>query len=305
MEKNKSKVIIVGSMAFDNIKTYKSSVKNVLGGSASYSSIAASFFTKPKVIAVVGNDFTKKHIKPFRDRGIDTSGIEVKEGKTFTWAAQYDKDFKNATTLCTELNVFADFAPELKPGDDAPDALFLANISPSLQLEVLKQVKKPRLTACDTMNLWIKNNKTQLLKLLKAIDIIFLNEAEARQLTGIHNLIKAGKSILKIGPKVVVIKLGPNGALLLMKEAMFQVPPFLIEEPVDTTGAGDSFGGGFVGYLASVKNWNNIKHIKKALAYGTVLASFAIESFSVKKLAKITPQDIEKRFALYSESCRF
>ena len=305
MNNAKGRVIIVGSMAFDNIKTHKSSVKRVLGGSASYSSIAASFFAKPKVIAVVGNDFTKKHIKPFRDRGIDTSGIEVKEGKTFTWAAQYDKDFKNATTLCTELNVFADFAPELKPGDDAPDALFLANISPRLQLEVLKQVKKPRLTACDTMNLWIKNNKTQLLKLLKAIDIIFLNEAEARQLTGIHNLIKAGKSILKIGPKVVVIKLGPNGALLLMKEAMFQVPPFLIEEPVDTTGAGDSFGGGFVGYLASVKNWNNIKHIKKALAYGTVLASFAIESFSVKKLAKITPQDIEKRFALYSESCRF
>ena len=305
MEKNKSKVIIVGSMAFDNIKTHKSSVKNVLGGSASYSSIAASFFAKPKVIAVVGSDFTKKHIKPFRDRGVDTSGIEVRDGKTFTWAAEYDKDFKNATTICTALNVFADFAPALKPADTQPDALFLANISPKLQLDVLKQVKKPRLIACDTMNLWIKNNKAQLLKLLKSIDIVFVNEAESRQLTGIYNLIKAGKAILKMGPKVVVIKLGPNGALLLTKDAMFQVPPFLIEEPVDTTGAGDSFGGGFVGYLASVKNWNNIKHIKKALAYGTVLASFAIESFSIKKLARVSPRDIEKRFEIYTKSCRF
>lgn len=301
----KSKVLIVGSMAFDNIKTHKSSVKNVLGGSASYSSIAASFFSEPKVIAVVGEDFTKKHIKPFRDRGVDTSCIEVKEGKTFTWAASYDKDFKNATTLSTELNVFADFAPTVKKEDAAPQALFLANISPKLQLDVLKQVKKPRLIACDTMNLWIKNNKPQLVKLLKSMDILFVNEAEARQLTGVYNLIKAGKTILKMGPKIVVIKLGPNGALLLTKDAMFQVPPFLVEDPIDTTGAGDSFGGGFVGYLASVKNWNNLKHIKKALAYGTVLASFAIESFSIKKLAQVKPEDIKKRFELYAKACSF
>ncbi len=302
---NKGKVLIVGSMAFDNIKTFRSSVKNVLGGSASYSSIAASFFAKPKVIAVVGSDFTKKHIKPFHDRGVDTSSIEVKEGKTFTWAASYDKDFKHATTLSTELNVFADFAPVLKKEDTAPQALFLANISPNLQLDVLKQVKKPRLVACDTMNLWIENNKTQLVKLLKSMDIIFVNEAESRQLTGIYNLIKAGKAILKMGPKIVVIKLGPNGALLVTKDALFQVPPFLVEDPIDTTGAGDTFGGGFVGYLASVKNWNNIKQIKKALAYGTVLASFAIESFSIKKLAQVTPEDLKKRLKLYCEACKF
>ena len=159
--------------------------------------------------------------------------------------------------------------------------------------------------ACDTMNLWIKNNKPQLVKLLKSMDILFVNEAEARQLTGVYNLIKAGKTILKMGPKIVVIKLGPNGALLLTEDAMFQVPPFLVEDPIDTTGAGDSFGGGFVGYLASVKNWNNLKHIKKALAYGTVLASFAIESFSIKKLAQVKPEDIKKRFKLYAKACSF
>jgi len=301
----KSKVLIVGSMAFDNIKTHKSSVKNVLGGSASYSSIAASFFAQPKVIAVVGNDFTKKHIKPFHDRGVDTSSIEVKEGKTFTWSASYDKDFKNATTLSTQLNVFADFAPVISRKDMETQALFLANISPQIQLDVLKQMKRPRLVACDTMNLWIQNNKPQLLKLLKSIDIVFVNEAEARQLTGIYNLIKAGKAILKAGPKITVIKLGPNGALLLTKEQMFQVPPFLVEDPIDTTGAGDTFGGGFIGYLASVKNWNNIKHIRKALAYGTILASFAIESFSIKKLANVTPQDFKKRLAVYEEYCKF
>lgn len=301
----KSKVLIVGSMAFDNIKTHKSSVKNVLGGSASYSSIAASFFAQPKVIAVVGNDFTKKHIKPFRDRGVDTSSIEVKDGKTFTWAASYDKDFKNATTLSTQLNVFADFAPVIAQQDRDTQALFLANISPQIQLDVLKQINKPRLVACDTMNLWIKNNKPQLLKLLKSMDIVFVNEAEARQLTGIYNLIKAGKAILKTGPKITVIKLGPNGALLLTKDEMFQVPPFLVEDPIDTTGAGDTFGGGFIGYLASVKNWNNIKHIRKALAYGTILASFAIESFSIKKLSQVSQDDFKKRLALYEQYCKF
>lgn len=301
----KSKVLIVGSMAFDNIKTHKSSVKNVLGGSASYSSIAASFFAQPKVIAVVGNDFTKKHIKPFRDRGVDTSSIEVKDGKTFTWAASYDKDFKNATTLSTQLNVFADFAPVIAEQDKDTQALFLANISPQIQLDVLKQINKPRLVACDTMNLWIKNNKPQLLKLLKSMDIVFVNEAEARQLTGIYNLIKAGKAILKTGPKITVIKLGPNGALLLTKDEMFQVPPFLVEDPIDTTGAGDTFGGGFIGYLASVKNWNNIKHIRKALAYGTILASFAIESFSIKKLSQVSQDDFKKRLALYEQYCKF
>lgn len=300
----KSKVLVAGSIAFDNIKTHVSSVKNVIGGSASYASIAASYFAKTKLIAVVGSDFTKKHISPFNNRGVDLSSLEIRDGKTFTWAASYDKDFKNATTLSTELNVFADFNPVLKNQDKKTDALFLANIAPELQLSVLNQVDSCRIAACDTMNLWIKNNKPSLLKLLKHIDIVFVNEAEARQMTGIYNLIKAGKEILKSGPKFVVIKLGPNGALLVGKEGMCQIPPYLIEKPLDTTGAGDSFGGGFVGYLASVKNWSNIKNVKRAMAVGTVMASFAIESFSIKKLAGLTDEDINQRLTKYIASTK-
>ncbi len=300
----KGKVLIVGSIAFDSIKTYRSSVKNAIGGSASYATIAASYFSKPKVVAVVGTDFTKKHFSPFKQNGVDLTSLEVKDGKTFTWEASYDKDFKNATTLSTKLNVFADFNPVLKKEDKEIQTLFLGNISPSLQLSVLRQVGKPRLAACDTMNLWIQTAKKDLMALLKSMDILFVNEAEARQLTGIHNLIKAGKEILKYGPRFAVIKLGPNGALLVSREILCQVPPVLIEEPLDTTGAGDTFGGGFMGYLSSVKDWDNIKHIKKAMAVGTVMASFAIESFSIKKLACLGPQDIDKRLRAYLETTK-
>ena len=243
----KNKVLIVGSIAFDTIKTHKASAKNVLGGSAAYSSIASSYFADTKMVAIVGKDFTKKHIDIFKKRKINLDSLEIKEGKTFTWSATYDKDFKNAKTLSTELNVFSDFCPRIKEQDKNTEVVFLANIAPSLQLDVLKQLKEPRLIACDTMNLWIDKNKTELLKLLKKVHILFVNEAEARQLTGSYNLIEAGRKILKMGPKISVIKLGPHGALLVSKDCLCQIPPYLVEYPKDTTGAGDSFGGGFVG----------------------------------------------------------
>lgn len=295
----KNSVLIVGSIAFDSIKTHKASAKNVLGGSASYSSISASFFAPTKLVAIVGKDFSKKHIDIFKKRGINLDSLEIKEGKTFTWSATYDKDFKNATTLSTKLNVFSDFCPKIKEQDRDTKVVFLANIAPSLQLEVLKQLKGPRLIACDTMNLWINNNKPELLKLLKKVHILFVNEAEARQLTGSYNLIEAGRKILKMGPQIAVIKLGPHGALLVSKDCLCQIPPYLVEYPKDTTGAGDSFGGGFVGYLASVKNWHSLKNIKRALAMGTVMASFAIESFSVSKLASVDKTKIDKRLKEY------
>lgn len=296
---SKNSVLIVGSIAFDSIKTHKASAKNVLGGSASYSSISASFFAPTKLVATVGKDFTAKHIGIFKKRAINLDSLEIKEGKTFTWSASYDKDFKNATTLSTKLNVFSDFYPKIKEQDENTEVVFLANIAPSLQLEVLKQLKKPRLIACDTMNLWIDKNKLELLKLLKKVHILFVNEAEARQLTGSYNLIEAGRKILKMGPKIAVIKLGPHGALLVSKDCLCQIPPYLVEYPKDTTGAGDSFGGGFVGYLASVKNWHSLKNIKRALAMGSVMASFAIESFSVSKLASVNKADIDKRLKEY------
>jgi len=297
-------VLIVGSVAFDSIKTNKTEVKKVTGGAASYSSIAASYFCTPKVVAVVGKDFTKKHMQPFIKHGVDLSLLEVKEGKTFAWGGVYDADFKNATTTFTDLNVFESFNPVIPPQHKKTDALFLANIAPELQMSVLKQTKPSKFVACDTMNFWINNNKPALLKLLKHIDILFVNEAESRQLTGIYNLIKAGRAILKCGPKVVVIKLGPNGALLVTKEALCQIPPYLLEDITDTTGAGDSFGGGFTGYLSSVKDWSEISNIKRAMAVGTVMASFAIESFSINKLAQATKEDVNKRLKSYIESTK-
>ncbi len=300
----KNNVLIVGSVAFDNIKTHKTEVKNVTGGAASYSSIAASYFCTPKVVAVVGKDFTKKHMAPFIKHGVDLSLLEVKEGKTFAWGGVYDADFKNAVTSFTDLNVFETFNPVIPTEHQKTDALFLANIAPELQLSVLKQTKPSKFVTCDTMNYWINNNKPALLKLLKHIDILFVNEAESRQLTGIYNLIKAGRAILKAGPKVVVIKLGPNGALLVTKDALCQVPPYLVEDITDTTGAGDSFGGGFTGYLCSVKDWADIKNIKRAMAVGTVMASFAIESFSINKLASLTKKDIDERLKHYIASTK-
>lgn len=300
----KNKVLIVGSVAFDNIKTNSAEVQNVTGGAASYSSIAASYFCTPKIVAVVGKDFTKKHMAPFVNHGVDLSLLQVKEGKTFAWGGVYDPDFKNATTSFTDLNVFESFNPIIPAKHQKTDALFLANIAPELQMSVLNQTKTAKFVACDTMNFWINNNKPALFKLLKHIDILFVNETESRQLTGIYNLIKAGRAILKSGPKVVIIKLGPNGALLVTKDALCQVPPYLVENITDTTGAGDSFGGGFTGYLSSVKDWADIKNIKRAMAVGTVMASFAIESFSIKKLASVKQADIDKRLKDYINSTK-
>jgi sugar/nucleoside kinase (ribokinase family) len=301
----KAGVLIAGSIAFDDIKTHRARAKGVLGGAASYASIAASYFTLSKPIAAVGTDFGAAHIAPFKKRGVDLSALEVKKGRTFTWAARYDKDFKTAATLSTHLNVFKDFMPVLKPRDRRADAVFLANISPALQTSVLDQMSpRPRLVACDTMDLWIKHNRAELMKLIKRVDVLFVNEAEVRQLTGIYNLIKAGRAALEYGPRAVIIKLGPNGAMLATKNALCQMPPFLVEEPVDTTGAGDSFGGGFIGVLAGVKDWADIKNLKRGVAVGTVMASFAIESFSITRLAGLGKKEIDARIARYAAGLR-
>ncbi|MDR1124285.1 MAG: PfkB family carbohydrate kinase [Elusimicrobiota bacterium] len=302
----KAGVLIAGSIAFDDIKTHRASAKGVLGGAASYASIAASYFARPKPVAVVGTDFRAKHIAPFKKCGVDLSAFEIKKGRTFTWAASYDKDFKTATTLSTHLNVFENYTPVLKPQDRRTDAVFLANISPALQMTVLDQLSpRPRLVACDTMNLWIKHNRAELMKLIKRVDVLFVNETEVRRLTGIYNLIKAGRAALGYGPRAVIIKLGPNGAMLATKTALCQMPPFLVEEPVDTTGAGDSFGGGFTGFLAGVKNWADIKNLKRGVAAGTVMASFAIESFSITRLAGLSKKEITARMAQYSAGLKF
>lgn len=300
-----NEVLVVGSVAFDTIDNANGSVKRVLGGAASYASLCASYFAQPSVVAVVGTDFTDADRAPFIKRGIDLSGLQVKEGKTFHWGGSYDKDFNTAVTKFTELNVFQNFNPVLTPQQQNAKAVFLANIDPDLQLAVLKQVKKPRLVACDTMNYWIASKKESLLKVIKKMDILFLNETEARQLTGEYNLVKAGKVLLSKGVKYVIIKLGSNGSMLVSKKGIAQLPPYILEHVHDTTGAGDTFGGGFTGYLASLKSWDTLKSIKRAMMIGNVMASFTIESFSVARLAGLTKRDITKRLKEYTSMLSF
>lgn len=301
----KNEILIVGSVAFDSIENACGSVERVLGGAASYASISASYYSNPAVVAVVGTDFTHADRAPFVKRKINLSGLEVKEGKTFHWGGSYDKDFNTAVTKFTDLNVFKDFNPKLSDEQKKAEVVFLANIDPVLQLSVLKQVKKPRLVACDTMNYWISSKKKELLKVIKQIDILFLNETEARQLTGIYNLIQAGKHLLKQGVKYVIIKLGSNGSMLVSKKGIAQLPPYILEHVHDTTGAGDTFGGGFTGYLASLPRWDNLLAIKRAMMIGNVMASFTIESFSVKRLAGLTKRDIDKRLKEYTSMLKF
>ena len=300
-----NEVLVVGSVAFDTVDNANGSVKRVLGGAASHASVCASYFTQPAMVAVVGTDFTEKDRAPFVKRGIDLSGLEVKEGKTFHWGGSYDKDFNTAVTKFTELNVFQNFNPVLTQQQQQAKAVFLANIDPDLQLAVLKQVKKPRLVACDTMNYWITSKKESLLKVIKRVDIIFLNETEARLLTGEYNLIKAGKVLLAKGVKYAIIKLGSNGSMLVSKKGIAQLPPYILEHVHDTTGAGDTFGGGFTGYLASLKSWDTLKSIKRAMMIGNVMASFTIESFSVDRLAGLTKRDINKRLKEYTTMLSF
>ncbi len=300
-----NEVLVVGSVAFDTIDNANGSVKRVLGGAASYASICASYFAQPSVVAVVGTDFTDTDRAAFVRRGVDLSGLQVKEGKTFHWGGSYDKDFNTAITKFTDLNVFQNFKPVLTPQQQNAKAVFLANIDPEQQLAVLKQVKKPRLVACDTMNYWISSKKDVLLKVIKKIDILFLNETEARQLTGEYNLIKAGKILLGKGVKYVIIKLGSNGSMLVSKKGIAQLPPYILEHVHDTTGAGDTFGGGFTGYLASLKTWDTLKSIKRAMMIGNVMASFTIESFSVDRLAGLAKRDINKRLKDYTTMLSF
>ena len=300
-----NEILVVGSVAFDTIENANGRVKRVLGGAASYSSICASYYAQPSIVAVVGTDFTEADRAPFVKRGVDLTGLEIKKGKTFHWGGSYDKDFNTAVTKFTDLNVFQDFNPVLTAEQKNAKAVFLANIDPELQLSVLKQVKKPRLVACDTMNYWISSKKETLMNVIKKIDILFLNETEARQLTGEYNQVKAGRLLLKQGVKYAIINLGSNGSMLVSKIGIAQLPPYILEHVHDTTGAGDTFGGGFTGYLASQKNWNTLQAIKRAMMIGNVMASFTIESFSVDRLANLTRRDINKRLKEYTSMLKF
>jgi sugar/nucleoside kinase (ribokinase family) len=297
-------LLVVGSVALDSVKTPFGQVAEALGGSATYFSYAASFFTAVSVVAVVGEDFPEEHLHLLQGRGVDLSGLQVTKGQTFRWTGEYGYDLNEARTLATHLNVFADFRPTLPEQLKRPSFLFLANIDPELQLQVLHQVERPRLVALDTMNFWIEGKREALLKVLGEVDALVVNDREARQLTREANLIKAALAIHSYGPRIVVIKRGEYGALMVNGGRFFFTPAYPLELVFDPTGAGDSFAGGFMGYLARQERLDEAT-LRRAIVYGSVMASFTVEDFSLNRLKRLKESEISQRFESFQELVRF
>ncbi len=297
-------VLVVGSIALDTITTPFGKAEDVLGGSATYSSISANVFSPVRLVAVVGRDFPKKHFTLLKDKGIDLEGLQKECGKTFRWEGEYSWDFSNPKTIATHLNVFAEFNPKIPIVYRKSKYVFLANIDPQIQEKVLNQVGKPKLVACDTMNYWIESKRKSLLRLLKRVDIFLLNESEAKELTQEANLIKAGKEVLKFGPQIVIVKKGEHGVVLFSKKHIFVTPAYLMESVYDPTGAGDTFAGGFIGYLAKCKKYNQ-QVLREAVVYGNIMATFAVEDFSLKRLKTVTMPDVRKRLKEFKQFTSF
>ena len=288
-------LLVVGSVAFDAIESPYGKVDRIIGGAATYFAVAASFFTHVNLVGIVGDDFSEKDQAIFRGRKIDTAGLERASGKCFFWAGKYSQHLNERETLVTELNVFADFNPKLPEKFRSSSHVFLANIAPGLQSSVLKQVKgKPKLAALDTMNYWIERTAADLHETLKHVDILMINDSETRQLSNEHNLLLAARHIFKLGPKTLIVKRGEYGAMMVDKRGVFCVPAFPLEEPHDPTGAGDSFAGGFMGYLAGCGSSNDAA-LRRAMVYGSVLGSFAVEEFGPERLRKLKPKEIHAR----------
>jgi sugar/nucleoside kinase (ribokinase family) len=297
-------LVIVGSLAFDTIETPSNRKEKIIGGSCAYAALAASFFTTPNIVAVVGEDFPQEVVDFFRSRGIDTAGLEIKKGKTFHWEGRYEDDPNQRSTIRTDLNVFQDFKPKLSEEYRNADIVFLGNIDPDLQDDVLSQVKKPKILAMDTINLWINNKKDPLLKVIKSVDIFFANDQEIKLLADEKNLIKAGKKILGTGPSLVAIKKGEHGALVIAKDFIFGVLAHPCEDVVDPTGAGDSFAGAFLGYLDKVKSYQE-KDLRMAAVMGSAMASFIIEDFGIERFKNLTAEEIEFRFNAFKQLVSF
>ncbi len=299
-----SRILAVGSMALDSIETPFGKAEDALGGSVTYFSAAARFFAPVSVVAAVGKDFPAKHLKLLSGLGVDTSGVRIEDGKTFRWKGHYGFDLNSAKTLKTELGVFATFKPELDRAQRRSKTVFLANIDPDIQRAVLKQVENPSLVACDTMNYWIGGKRPSLLKLLRRVDVILCNDAEARELTGEVNLVKAARWMFAHGPKLFVVKKGEHGVICFAKNFTFLAPAFLLESVFDPTGAGDTFAGGFMGILAKAGRLDSAT-VRKAVIYGSVLASYNVESFSLKRLISLKRFEIESRYRQFRKLTEF
>lgn len=299
-------VLVVGSIALDDIATPFGSVKGALGGSATYISAAASYFANPiRVVGVVGGDFPRAGFEFLEGRGVDVEGIEiVDKGKTFRWSGRYHYDLNSRDTLSTDLNVFEHFDPKIPEKYRKSKVICLGNIDPVLQRRVLDQIEKPWLIVCDTMNYWIERKSKELKETLRLIDVLIVNDSEARLLSQEPNLIKAGRVIRGMGPKIVIIKKGEHGALLLTEQMVFSAPAYPMENIFDPTGAGDAFAGGFVGWLQRTSDTSE-ENLKRAVIYGSTLASFCVEKFSVEGLSDLTYLQIQDRFREFRELSRF
>lgn len=298
-------LLVVGSVAFDAVETPFGKIDKMLGGAASHFSISASFFTDVRIVGVVGGDFGPAEQKVFDEHNIDTSDLErIPDGKTFRWFGRYDYDLNVAHTLDTHLNVFADFRPKLSEASQAARLVFLANIQPDLQRGVSEQVSSAELVALDTMNYWIERDKESLLKTIEKVDLMIINDAEARQLTGIPNLIKAARTILSWGPRALIVKRGEYGAALFTAESYFAIPAYPLESVFDPTGAGDTFAGGFMGYLSSQEKLDDAA-MRRAMIFGSVMASFNVEEFGTERVQRLTSDEINERFRAFKKMTTF
>jgi len=297
-------LLIVGSVGLDTVQTVAGKRDEILGGAGAYAAMSASFLAPARLVGVVGTDFPQEHVDLLRGHSVDLEGLESAPGQTFRWSGVYADDFSTRTTLDTQLNVFADFQPKLPPAWAESEFVFLANIDPTLQLDVLRQVRAPKFVACDTMNFWIEGKRDDLGLLLKKVDMLLLNDEEARQLTGLANLPAAARAILEMGPQAVVIKRGDAGALLFHQGGVFAAPAYPIETVVDPTGAGDSFAGGFMGWLARMGG-TSPEDIRTALILGSVLASYCVEDFSLDRFRGLDLSGVRERFSAFADLVRF
>ena len=298
-------LLVVGSVAYDALESPYGKVERTLGGAATYFAVSAAFFTHVNLVAIVGDDFHPKDEAIFQKRSIDIEGLERANGKCFFWAGRYSENLNERVTLATELNVFADFKPRLPKKYSSSKYVFLANIAPDLQRDVLHQVNgKPRLVAMDTMNYWIERTNAELRETLKHVDVLMINDFETRQLSNEHNLLRAARRIFKMGPSTLVVKRGEYGAMLVDKNGVFCLPAFPLEEPHDPTGAGDSFAGGFMGYIASAGSKSDAA-FRRAMVYGSVLGSFAVERFGLDRLLSLRRSEIHARARHFAKLTQF
>ena len=288
-------ILVVGTVAFDSIETPFGSAERVLGGSASYFAVSASFFSPVKIVGIIGQDFPEEYLTIFSGRGVDLEGLRREKGETFHWRGRYHEDLNVRDTVELHLNVLSGFVPHLPESYRDAEYVFLGNIDPDMQMEVLRQLRRMRLVACDTMDHWILNSGVALRKVLRKIETLVINDSEARLLSGEHNIVRAARAILKMGPKVVLIKRGEYGVLQFSDSSIFGTPAYPLEEVFDPTGAGDSFAGGFMGYLARSGDHSE-RGLRRSIVYGSVVASFTVEDFGLKRLTRLSLGEVEERY---------